>query len=40
MRETKTEIKHGDCKDILADYPTDTFDLIVTSPLYADKAAA
>jgi site-specific DNA-methyltransferase (adenine-specific) len=31
------EIKHGDCLDILKEYPDDTFDLIVTSPPYADK---
>jgi DNA modification methylase len=31
------EIKHGDCLDVLADYPDNTFDLIVTSPPYADK---
>jgi DNA modification methylase len=31
------EIKHGDCLNVLEDYPDDTFDLIVTSPPYADK---
>jgi site-specific DNA-methyltransferase (adenine-specific) len=31
------EIKRGDCLDVLADYPDDSFDLIVTSPPYADK---
>ena len=31
------EIKHGDCQNVLADYPDNTFDLIVTSPPYADK---
>jgi DNA modification methylase len=31
------EIKHGDCADVLAEYPDNTFDLIVTSPPYADK---
>jgi DNA modification methylase len=31
------EIKHGDCLDILSEYPDNTFDLIVTSPPYADK---
>jgi site-specific DNA-methyltransferase (adenine-specific) len=31
------EIKHGDCLDVLSDYPDNTFDLIVTSPPYADK---
>src|SRR5271170_5661049 len=33
----KTEIKNGDCLDVLADYPDNTFDLIMTSPPYADK---
>jgi len=31
------EIKHGDCINVLAEFPDDTFDLIVTSPPYADK---
>jgi site-specific DNA-methyltransferase (adenine-specific) len=31
------EIKHGDCLDVLADYPDNTFDLIVTSPPYANS---
>lgn len=37
VREIKAQIKHGDCADVLADYPDNTFDLIVTSPPYADK---
>lgn len=37
MREIKAEIKHGDCLNVLADFPDNTFDLIVTSPPYADK---
>ena len=37
VREIKAEIKHGDCVNVLADYPDNTFDLIVTSPPYADK---
>ena len=37
MRETTAEIKHGDCLNVLADYPDNTFDLIVTSPPYADQ---
>jgi DNA modification methylase len=28
----KTEIKHGDCIDVLAQYADNTFDLIVSSP--------
>jgi DNA modification methylase len=31
------EIKHGDCLDVLGEYPDNTFDLIITSPPYADK---
>jgi len=31
------EIKHGDCLDVLKKYPDNTFDLIVTSPPYADR---
>ncbi|MSU58494.1 MAG: site-specific DNA-methyltransferase [Pedosphaera sp.] len=37
MREIRAEIKYGDCADILAGDPANTFDLIVTSPPYADK---
>ncbi len=37
MREIKSEIKHGDCLNVLADFPDNTFDLIVTSPPYADR---
>jgi DNA modification methylase len=37
VREIKAEIKHGDCVNVLLDYPDNTFDLIVTSPPYADK---
>ena len=38
-REVKTEIKLGDCLEILAQFPDNTFDLIVTSPPYADSRA-
>jgi DNA modification methylase len=31
------KITHGDCLDILKTYPKDTFDLIFTSPPYADS---
>jgi len=37
VKTVTAEIKHGDCKDVLADYPDNTFDLIITSPPYADK---
>lgn len=35
----QSHIHHGDCLDILADYPDDHFDLIFTSPPYADRRA-
>jgi len=37
MREIKTLIRHGDCLEILKKYPDNFFDLIVTSPPYADS---
>lgn len=37
MKTFTAEIKHGDCLNVLADYPDNTFDLIVTSPPYADR---
>lgn len=37
MRVTTAEIKQGDCLEVLREYPDDSFDLIVTSPPYADK---
>ncbi len=37
MRTIKSEIRHGDCLEVLKDYADDTFDLIVTSPPYADR---
>jgi DNA modification methylase len=37
VKNYTAEIKHGDCLTVLADYPANTFDLIVTSPPYADK---
>ena len=38
-REVKTAIQLGDCLEILAQFPDNTFDLIVTSPPYADSRA-
>ncbi len=35
--EINTRIAKGDCLDILADYPDNFFDLIITSPPYADS---
>ena len=37
--EIKSEIHLGDCLEILATYPDNFFDLIVTSPPYADNRA-
>ncbi len=37
MKEIITEIKTGDCGEVLREYPDDFFDLIVTSPPYADS---
>lgn len=37
MKVYTAEIKHGDCQDVLREYPATTFDLIVTSPPYADR---
>ena len=37
MEEVKTDIYLGDCLDILKEYPNNFFDLIVTSPPYADR---
>ncbi len=35
--DLRTEILEGDCLDALAKFPVSTFDLIVTSPPYADQ---
>ena len=37
MKEIKAEIKLGDCRDVLKAYPENTFDLVFTSPPYADS---
>ena len=37
MKVFSAEIKHGDCLEILQGYPGNAFDLIVTSPPYADR---
>lgn len=37
MKNFIAEIKHGDCLNVLANFPENTFDLIVTSPPYADR---
>jgi len=37
MRKIEAKIEQGDCIDILKKYPDNFFDLIVTSPPYADS---
>ncbi|MEK8017749.1 MAG: DNA methyltransferase [Candidatus Parabeggiatoa sp.] len=39
MSEIKSEIHLGDCLEVLATYPDHYFDLIITSPPYADSRA-
>ena len=39
MKQVKTRITKGDCLKVLKSYPDDYFDLIVTSPPYADSRA-
>ncbi len=39
MKAIEAIIKHGDCLDVIRHYPDDFFDLIVTSPPYADCRA-
>ena len=39
MREIKTDLYLGDCLEILASFEADSFDLIMTSPSYADRRA-
>ena len=39
MLATKCEIRLGDCSEVLREYPDKFFDLIVTSPPYADSRA-
>lgn len=36
-REAKTDIRKGDCLRVLQDFPDNFFDLIITSPPYADR---
>jgi site-specific DNA-methyltransferase (adenine-specific) len=37
MEQIETTIEHGDCLDVLKKYPDNFFNLIVTSPPYADS---
>ncbi|MDW8351490.1 MAG: site-specific DNA-methyltransferase [Anaerolineae bacterium] len=39
MREIKTELIHGDCLEVLRSFADESFDLIITSPPYADSRA-
>ena len=39
MGAIQAEIRQGDCLDVLRDYPDNHFDLIFTSPPYADRRA-
>lgn len=39
MSETKCEILLGDCTEVLREYASEHFDLIITSPPYADSRA-
>jgi len=35
--EISTDIRLGDCKDVLAELPDNSVDLAITSPPYADQ---
>ncbi len=39
MIATETKIIQGDCLEVLKTFPAQTFDLIITSPPYADRRA-
>lgn len=39
MPDIDTRILHGDCLDVLTTFADNTFDLIITSPPYADRRA-
>ncbi len=39
MRPVRSEILRGDCVDVLRDFEDEVFDLIITSPPYADRRA-
>jgi len=40
MKRCEAKILHGDCAEVLRGFADDTFDLIVTSPPYADRRAS
>jgi 23S rRNA G2069 N7-methylase RlmK/C1962 C5-methylase RlmI len=37
VKGVRTDIIQGDCLEVLRSFPDDTFDLIITSPPYADQ---
>jgi site-specific DNA-methyltransferase (cytosine-N4-specific) len=37
MKQIEASIKYGDCLEVLKEYPNNFFNLIVTSPPYADS---
>ena len=37
LQQIESNLHHGDCLDVLSCYPNKSFDLIVTSPPYADQ---
>ncbi len=39
MRPVRSEILRGDCNEVLRDFEDEVFDLIITSPPYADRRA-
>lgn len=39
MRPTQNCIYEGDCLDVLREFDDESFDLIITSPPYADRRA-
>lgn len=39
MKPLQSQILHGDCLDVLKNFPEEKFDLVITSPPYADRRA-
>ena len=37
MKTVKTALYLGDCLEVLSNFDADSFDLIITSPPYADR---
>ncbi len=40
MKEIRADIRRGDCLDVLKEFESSSFDLIFTSPPYADSRAS